>query len=55
MIKNIGYMIFGIYMNQEYPHLMPNIKNHYYHLNNILLNNYKIKNNNCPIIKFFNK
>lgn len=57
MIKNLSFIIIGIYIDQEYRQLMPNIKNHYYHINNELLNNNGngTKLNKCPIIKFLFK
>lgn len=57
MIKNLCFIIIGIYIDQEYRQLLPNIKNHYYHINNQLLNNGSIKTdlNKCPVMKFLFK
>ncbi len=55
MIKNLCFVIIGIYMDQEYGQRMPNIKNHYYHINNTLLNNNNSQLNKCPIMKFLFK
>lgn len=58
MIKNLIYITFGIYLEQEYKHILPNIRNHSIYINQIILNNNLSKfskrtaNTNCPIIKY---
>lgn len=58
MIKNLFYIVTGMYISQEYDKYVPNIKNHLYYIQNVTLQE-KIwdieTKNNCPIIKFILK
>ena len=58
MIKNLFYIITGIYLSQEYKYVIPNIKNHIKYTHKFLLSNENKKQEillDCPILKFIFK
>ena len=58
MIKNIFYIITGIYISQEYKYVIPNIKNHIKHTHKFILSNENEQYQlllTCPILKFIFK
>lgn len=58
MIKNLFYIITGIYISQEYSLVVPNIKKHMNYVTLMILDDDYKKNDlmqNCPILKFIFK
>lgn len=63
MIKNLFYILTGIYINQECNNIMPNIKDHLSYIKTIMLNRIEYPNytkdkdiyERCPIINYILK
>ena len=58
MIKNLFYVITGMYISQEYSLVMPNIKKHVNYATLMILDDGHKNNDllhNCPILKFIFK
>jgi len=58
MIKNLFYIITGIYISQEYKYIIPNIKDHIKYSHKFILSNDIEKQKillNCPILNFILK